>query len=345
MSDDVNIHLWLEPQSKYDALEMFGGVLACVAVPEHPDDGRQLTRFENIKVYDASFSKVVWNEAIATNDTSKVLAKLKQYFGPRVHCEIASAFDCFHFGDEKKQIEPWLKPLAINYYGSEYGWEGLEHKSYGSVQIAFSNTKAFRVPPTLIDHVKEIIERGGDASEGLRMIAKLGRNFEAVSSLAKRIINKLNPLHLLVSTELEVHPLTAHAIYHRNWQDYLEDLKKIARLHERGGVYFCDVTPDEPAFRGARKSPPDYGYLRGQYGDQTELNFIEALQPMVNTILQNPKSVQLSKKQFEECLYSSVSTEVEKLNDSYYLSVIDPPFAYLAEPYFELYKAVYTSPT
>lgn len=343
MSDDVNVHLGLEPNSKYNTLEMFGNVLECVAIPQHSDDGRRLNRFEHIKVYDASFSRVVLDEPIATNEVSKVLMKLESYTGPKFHYEIASAFDCFRFENEKKQLEPWIKPLTINYYGSEHGWKGLEYKSYGPVRLDFSNTKAFRVAQTLIDHVKVIAESGGDTTKGLKMIAKLGRNFEAVSGLAKRVISKLNPLHLLVCTDLEVHPLTAHAIYHRNWQDYLEDLKKIARLHEHGGVYFYDVTLDEPAFSNPRKSPPDYGYLRGQYGDGTEEDFVEQLQPMVNAILLNPERVRISRDQIEECFFSLGFTEVEKLNDSYYLSAIDAPFAYLEEPYFRLYESAYNS--
>lgn len=344
MSIDVNIHVWLEQGTHYDSLKELECVLECIATPQHTDsDGSMLTRFERMEIYDNSFPRMVMEKAIATNDVSEVLPRLGLYVGPKFHYEFNSVFDCFIFDDRSQKLQPEIRPLTINYYGSEHGWKGLEYKSYGSVRLDFSNTKVFRVPQTLIEHVKDTTQSGGDTTEGLKMIAKLGRNFDAVSGLARRIIKKLNPTHLLVCSDLEVHPLTAHAIYHRNWQDYSEDLKKIARLHEHGGVYFCDVTPDEPAFQQPRKSPPDYGYLRRQYGDHAEEDFVEKLQPMVNAIMQNPESMRLSKDHVEECFFSLGFTEVEKMNDSYYLSVIDAPFAYLEEPYFRLYEVAYNS--
>jgi hypothetical protein len=58
---------------------------------------------------------------------------------------------------------------------------------------------------------------------------------------------------------------------------------------------------------------------------------------MVDEILRNPERLALSKDQIENCFQNLSDTEVEKFNNSYYLSVFDPPFAYLDEPYFRLY--------
>ena len=135
-----------------------------------------------------------------------------------------------------------------------------------------------------------------------------------------------------------MHPLTAHAIYHRDWRQYSKDLEKIARLHEEGGVYFGDVAPDDPAFIGPRKSPPDYGYLRKL--NESEDDFVELLQPIVNAVLRDPQSVLLSKEQIEDCFTSLGSTKVEELNDGYFLMVSVPPFEYLEEPYLKLYEEV-----
>ena len=340
MSDDVNIHIWEEPNTQVEGLQIFANVLECVAVPQHSDEGRLLTRFEQLRVYETSFSNVVLDEAIRTNDVSKVLSRLERHRGPRVHYEITSAYDCFHLEPQTGKMKPWIKPLTINYFGRDYGRQGLEYKSYGPVRLDFSNTKAFRVPQSLIDDVKQLAEGGSDTSEALRTIAQLGRNFDAVSRVAKRVIQKLNPTHLLICTELEVHPLTAHAIYHRDWQDFANDLEKIARLHEYGGVYFCDVAPDDPAFREPRKSPPDYGYLRGEYASRTEDEFVETLQPIVHAILRHPERIAVFRDQIEDSFQGLPSTEIERLNDSYYLSVIDSPFDYLEEPYFSLSKTL-----
>lgn len=339
MSNDVNIHLSLEPFTHAYSLKVLEDVLECIAVPHHADsDGKQLTRFEQIRVYDTSFSRLALDESIKTNDVSGVLATLSSYVGPEFHYEINSVFDCFIFDDRSQTVQAEVRPLTISYFGPAHGWKGLEYKSYGLVRLDFSNTKIFRVPHTSMDHVNETAANRGDITKGLRTMAKVGRNFDAVSGVAKRLINRLDPTHLLICTELEVHPLTAHAIYHSDWREYSKDLEKIARLHENGGVYFCELAPGDPAFRAPRKSPPDYGYLRARYGDQTEEDFVEAIQPMVDEMLKNPGGLTLSKEQIQQCFQSLVDTEVEKLNNSYYLSVVDPPFAYLVEPYFRLYS-------
>lgn len=337
MSDDVNVHIWQEPNSALEGLELFGRVLECVAIPRHLDNGRLFTRFEHIKVYDRSFTNTVLDEAIQTNDMAEVLSRLEAYTGSTIHCEVSSVFDCFRFDQTRKQLDPGLKPLTINYYSSGYGWNGLEFKSYGFARLDFSNTKAFRIPQVLVQNVRDVSENGGDPTEALRIIGQLGRNYDVVSDVAKRVIVNLDPTHLLICTDLEVHPLTSHAMYHRDWKDYARDLTKIARLHEFGGLYFCEIRPDDPAFRGPRKSPPDYGYLRGHYGAGIENSFVKTLQPMVNAILRDPKRLQLSRDQLEESFRYFNDTQVQQLNNSYYLSVIGAPFAYLEEPYFNFW--------
>lgn len=341
MSIDVNIHIWPGDIGQYEPLDFFGRVLDCVAKPQNLDiDGAPPARFGRLKVCDTTSSEAVIDCSLNTDDVDKVLEELKSFLGPKFHYEVWSAFDHLRYDNDTNNIEPWLHPLTINYFGPEYEWQGHDFKRYGPIRIDFSNTKVFQIPLTLIDRTRETASKRRDVTRNLQMITKLGRNFDTVSELAKRLILKLNPKHLLVCTELEVHPLTSHSIFHRDWQDYCEDLRKIAWLHEYGGVYFCEVAPDQPAFIEPRKSPPDYGYLRRLSGDQTEAEFVYRLQPYVNQILAAPRSANLSNAQIKECFQALGSTMVEAFHDSYCLSVTDPPFAYLEEPYMKLYEVV-----
>lgn len=339
MSIDVNIHLWFGNIGQYEPLDVFRWVLDCVAVSQNLDiDGKPPARFGQLKVCDTTHSEMVIDRLLNTSDVAKVLEELKSFVGPKFHYEIWSAFDHLRYNDDTDSLEPWLHPLTINYFGPEYEWQGHDFKRYGPVRIDFSNTKVFQIPRILIDRTRETARKGKNATRGLQMIAKLSHNFDTVSELARKLILKLNPRHLLVCTDLEVHPLTSHSIYHSDWQDYCEDLRKIARLHEYGGVYFCEVAPDEPAFIEPRKLPPDYGYLRGRFGDQTETEFVHSLQPYVDQILAAPRLGNLSNAQIQECFQALGSTMVEAFHDSYYLSITDPPFAYLEEPYLKLYE-------
>lgn len=342
MSSDVNIHLWLGHEVRAPSLKTLESVLQSIPVPQHVDfSGKPFKRFDRISIFDTSFSRLVLDKEINTNDISVVLAECRPFIGSKFHYEINSAFDCLLYNDNDKSLEETIHPLTINFYGSDYGWRGLECKSYGPIRLDFSNTKTFQVPQSLVDQIKSVANQRNVANRWLQMLPQINRNFEAVSNLAKQLILALNPVHMLICSDLEVHPLTSHAIYHKDVQDYVRDLERIARLHEYGGVYFCGVTPDDPAFIPARKHPPSYGYLRDRYSAGTDEQFTEMLQPMVDTILANPEYLRLTRGDIVNCFESLISTEVHKLNDSYYLSVPDVPFAYLEEPYFRLYEAVF----
>jgi hypothetical protein len=280
-------------------------------------------------------SNVVYDRVIDTDETETVVEALAPFVGPAVHYRIGSAFDRLRYEDGR--IQATVAPLDIHYYGPEYGWRGQEYKRLGSVVFYFFNTKVFRIPDELTRDIRRTSE-AGSPWPALPVISQLSRNFEAVNGLARRLIAKVNPVHLLVCTEAEVHPLTAHAIYHRDWRDYLRDFGRIASLHERGGAYFCDVAAGEPAFAEPRKESHDYGYIRRWLETQDE--FIERVQALVDEVLADPERIEaVSRKQLEDCFLSVDDTEVEELNDSYYLYAGEGPFAYLEEAYFRLWAA------
>jgi hypothetical protein len=173
------------------------------------------------------------------------------------------------------------------------------------------------------------------------VISQLRQNFEAVNGLALRLIKSLNPKHVLVCTEAEVHPLTAHAIYHRDWRDYLRDYSKIVSLHERGGTYFCSVEPDEPAFVEPCRVSHDYGHLR--HYSLTQEEFVERVEALVSDVIADQGKVEATSREvFENWSLRFDDTEVLQINDSYYLYAGEGPFAYLDEAYFEIWAAYTT---
>lgn len=337
MSTDVNIHLWFENIEQYEISELFGQVLDCIPIPKNLDKGRSYTRFLDLKICEIDSSEIIVNCRTDTNDVADILEYIKRFTEPHIHYEVNTVYDHLSYDKDTNDLKPSLRPLIINYDGPEFGWQGHNFKRYGPVRIDFSQKMAFSIPSLLTNRVEETVRKGGDATHDLWMIDQLSRNFDLVRGLAKRLILRTNPKHLIVCTDVEVHPLTSHLIYHRDLQDYCEDLRKIARLHEYGGVYFCEVMPDEPAYIEPRKSPPDYGYLRGPYVSNTEEEFVRMLQPYVDQILAAPDLPNLSNAQIRECFESLEVTVAEAFQDSYLLSVNEPPFSYIEEPYLKLY--------
>jgi len=342
MSIDVNIHVFLDADKMESQLDHFSKALSCIAVPVHADREGPVTRFLELKAYNRGTIPSLKKE-VNSNDVFTVIDSLKDLAGPTCHYEVSSAFDCLLYDDYHKAIKETVHPLTISYYGPEYGWRGFEFKRYGHIRIDFSNTKVFGIPASLLDDIKGAAQRGGDTTEGLKIIPRIGRNFNVVEDLAKKLIATFDPVHVVVCSNLEVTPFTSHAIYHRDIQDYVRDLQKIARLHEDGGLYFHNVEPDEPAFISARKTSPNYGLLRDKWAAGTEDEFAELLQPMVDTLLTRPEMLKLSNEEIEQILVNmdKDSTVAEKINDSYYVSVANPPWGYLEEPYFKFYEAIY----
>jgi hypothetical protein len=316
-------------------------LLQDITTPSHPvGDSCAVPRFRRLKIYDTAYSEVVLDRLIKSNEVEPILKEMESYKGEAFAFQIDSAFDCKLYNDELDALEETVHPLTIDFVGPGYGWQGHDFKFYGPIKIVFSNTKVFQVPSSLPEIIRSKARRREDTTKWLKIIADISHNFDSVKGLAERVILHLNPEHLLVCTDSEVHPLTCHAIYHRNLQDYVWDLKKIAYLHEYGGVYFCDVKPDEPAYRDARKQAPSYGYLRDRYASQTDTELVRRLQPFVSQVLADPSILRLTDSQIRSCFQGLTSTTAESFHDSYYLSVTDPPFAYLEEPYMKLYEMV-----
>lgn len=322
MSFSVGIHLWI-PAEAGEQFEKFRGVLECTPTPVkyREFDGSELTpkRFNRVQVFDHCFAEVL-DRKIETNGIEDVLALLEGYRRPDICYVVGSIFNFLDYDQEKDEIYTSAGPLDVAHYGPEYCLGGSYYKTRGPFQLSFSNAAVFMAD---------------------RAVESLRDNYnEVVTDLAKRIIAETDPIHLVVCTESEVHPLTAHSIYHRHWQDFFSDLIKIAQLHEQGGVYFSELTEDDPAFVPARKSTMDYGYLRGRFGDNSAAAFVMQLQPLVDKLLQNDGELPNSRSSLDKYFADLKFTTAEKLNKSYLLTALGSPFSYLEEPYFKLFSLV-----
>lgn len=342
MSFAIDLSVWLDDGRQIHQVDLFGQVLESIAVPKHLSgiEKSPPKRFNHLRVHRGSSLTTVHDETLDTNEVTPVLEKLITYDTSDIHYEVASAYDYIGYTEGPQQAQPVVGPLDIHYFGPDYDWHGHYYKRFGPIRIAFFNTKAFRVPEVLTNKIKRAVNERRDAIADLQIVAQFSHNFDVVHVLAKALIKKLNPRHLIVCTEAEIHPLTAHAIYHRNFQDFLADLQSIARLHELGGAYYCEVSNDDPAFIPPRKVKSEYGYLRRWQGSQE--GFCERLQPIVDAVIDCPERIEsVSRQQIEECFYSLEEEKVDEVNDSYYLSSIDAPFAYTEEAYFRLFEIAY----
>jgi hypothetical protein len=315
---------------------MFRSVLDCCPTPGVSSDlGAVPSQFRRILI--ESDRGTIIDESLNSDRPEDFFDVVRSHQNENTHTLIESLYQYWEYDDAKDILVRLERPLDINLYGSKYVQRGYYYKRYGPLRIAFYNVQSFRIPQTLIGAIHRAQAHGIDATKWLRMIPKLSQNYSVVKAITQAIIAH-NPLdHVVVCTESEIHPLTAHGIYHRYPQDFFKDLYKIARLHEYGGLYFCDVSSNDPAFIAARKSTLNYGYLRGNFGDRSNHLLAEKIQQMVNVIMKAADEIQPTRGQLEECFTSMVDTDVEEINGGYLLSAGEAPFAYLEEPYFMLY--------
>ena len=337
MSFALDIHLWPSSDEGRE-IDTFRSILDCIPAPDDASNPESLSRRYHRIVIDSHSSKIVDEELKSANveDFSEIL---ERHWSNGVHINVEASYNCLEYDDVYDRLSSVARPLDIHFYGNEYV-SGSYYKRYGPVRIAFFNTNSFLIPQSLINKVQKAQAQRQDAVKWLIMIAQMSQNFSTVKHLARNIISRINPDHLVICTESEVHPLTSHGIYHRIWPEFFKDLLKIATLHEYGGVYFCDARSGDPAFIAPRKFSLDYGYMRGNFGDRSNNLFAEKVQLMADVILQNPDAIRPTKDLLEECFILMCNTDVEEINDSYLLFVKEAPFAYLEEPYFKLYDKI-----
>jgi hypothetical protein len=335
MSFALDIHLWPSSDVESD-IDLYRIALDCVPTPGISSDlGVVPAKFRRMLI--ESGTREIIDEKLNSNEPDDFFEVIKVHQNEDTHTLVESLYQYWDYDDASDMLVKVERPLDLNLYGSKYVQQGYYYKRYGPIRIAFYNVQSFRIPQSLINAIRKAQALRKDATKWLRMIAQLSQNYSIVKDYVRAIIVRNVLDHLVICTESEVHPLTAHGIYHRYPQDFFKDLYKIAKLHEYGGLYFCDVSSNDPAFIAARKSTLDYGYLRGDFGNRSNKLFAEKTQRMVNVIMQTADKVQPTREQLEECFTLMADTDIEDINGGFLLNVKEAPFDYLEEPYFIFY--------
>lgn len=278
----------------------------------------------------------------------EVTQHLAAFTGEEFSWEVTSVIDHYYCSRDSGFI-PDVAPLDIQYYGSQSGFKGLNFKLYGPIRLTFDNVGIFYRQREIEALPKRMKYEGVNPVEILETTEKLGSNYAVVEGITKRLIERLNPVHLIVCTELEVSPLTAHAIWHRDWRDFLTDLEKIATSFDRESAYFADFDFNDPILqqRYPKGKQPTYsfdpGHLRRWGWKPARLQrFLSKVQMLSQAVKAEPERLRnVSRELVYDCFSSLEATQAEDLNGSYYLSVPDPPFEYLDEPYFRLFEKIY----
>lgn len=337
MSFALDIHLFPASDAE-NKFALFRSLLDCIPDPGISFDlGAIPAKFRRVLI--KSGTRIILDEKFISDSPEDFFEVVRTHHNEDTHALIESLYQYWHYDETQDSLLRVERPLDINLYGSN----GYYYKRYGPVRISFYNIESFRIPHTLIDVIQKAQTQRKDATKWLRMIVQLSQNYSVVRDYVRRIIADNLLDHLVICTESEVHPLTAHGIYHRNPQDFLKDLSKIAELHEHGGLYFCDVNSNDMAFIAARKSTLDYGYLRSNSGNRSNIQLAEKIGQMADVIMQTADRVQPTREQMEECFTLMIDTDIEEINGGYLLQAKDAPFNYLEEPYFILYDRLFRS--
>jgi len=247
-----------------------------------------------------------------------------------LHADLA--FPCILYEPSAQQLEETAHPLWIRLTGPEFGPDGYEYKRNGLIRFTFSNLKVFGIPSELIERTR-VAAATGEQDRFMHMISRIARNSELLLDVAAQIILRLNPEHLMICTELEVHPFTAHALYHRNLRDFLSDLNWVAILHDRGGLYLC--AEESVHLMAARRQSRDYGYRRDERGATAD--FIDKLESYLSRLSLKWNPDRVSDDEIRSALSSRSEREVHSLRNSIMLCSTDGPFAYLEDPLFDLF--------
>ena len=332
MSYSLGINIWFDDDESLDRyLSVLSGVWRnCI------DQGGAREQFYEVKLFDGRMS-LTEKFSPRVGDLDEVRPFLEALWTTKISAWIESEYPYLDYDVYEDVIVERKRPLTIVFNGVDF-LQGHDKKRNGQVEILFDNIGSFLVSQTLIERAAT-----ADTTENLTrwrsMIARISRNYEYVRNTIKAIIAEAQPTHLLTCTESDVHPLLAHDIYHSRLDDFAADLLKIAKLHEYGGVYFCDVEPDDPAFFPPWKGRT-YGYWRGIYGQNTSDELAARLQPYVDLILQSQQRIKIPREATERCLLSSPDITAEKIGDSYLISARSSSQYYIEQPYFCLFDSL-----
>lgn len=322
MSYDLGIHVWYD--SEIDQRPSLFAK-AVVSVP-----GLVTGR---LTVADTDPSEIVLDLELQASDEQTIEKALRPYLGESFAYQLERTFICSVEGGTTDGTSKESRPLSVHLCGSGYGVDGYYLKRNGLLRLSFSNVRAFWISQKLFERARVLPPGSSEQTQALRAIGVISHNIDLVHSAAEAIIIGTDPTHLMLCTEWEVHPLTAHAMYHRDPIEFVKDLCRIVSLSEQGGLYL-QVPGGTRKYADPRKDTLEYGYLRDTTSSAELASKVETLKgKFLDASL-------LPADRVKEVLMTVPGTESRQLRQSLYIVTGEGACSYLEEPFFDLAMAV-----
>ncbi len=326
MSRLLHLSFWLDGRTiDRDGVEQ---LLEAVAAQNRASDE---AIFRDLAVYDGDLSNVIQTSRPLTNRVEDIMAYLPRNISDSMAIEVAATYDSVGYDDVSQTLVQNKRRLVAKRFGSKYGWQGLYFNSFGPVRLDWYATKNFGVPIEVVEAAKHPDRAHRNF---IAMIEALRRNYSGPLQMARELIELFNPRHLVIYSDLDLHPLTAHTIYHREIDDFARDLDAIVALHEKGGLYFTTVSPDDPAFVQPRRVTANYGYLRSELGP----DWVEEITTRIDlAAAQHRAGVELPPDEIRQLLTDTPGATTELLGNGALVTATDAPFDYVEEPFLRLF--------
>lgn len=319
MSFDLGIHAWYE-SAPDQRPALFAKVAASIP---GPITGR-------LRVADADPSEIVLDVTLQQDDEESIESALKPFVGEHFAYEFERTFECSVLSRSLDSTMQEARPLTVHLCGSRYGVDGYYYKRNGLLRLSFSNVGVFGVPSRLIERVQMLPPGSAEQMQALKAIARISHNIDLIHEVASAIICRTDPIHLMVCTEWEVHPLTAHAVYHRDLAEFSADLFRIAQLHEQGGLYL-QAPKETQKYSEPRRTSQDYGYLRNPASRAQLATRIETYAKTAGACRET-----LPDQHIKEALLTSPGTDVRELLLSLYVATDQGACGYLEHQFLDL---------
>ncbi|MBS1828993.1 MAG: hypothetical protein JST93_27065 [Acidobacteria bacterium] len=327
MSYDLGIHAWYE-----SAPDQRPALFARVAGSVPGSIGGRL------RVADTDPSEIVLDVTVQQNEES-IESALKPFVGEHFAYEFERTFECSVPSSTLDSTKQEPRPLTVYLCGSGYGVDGYYYKRNGLLRLSFSNVGVFGVPSRLFERVQMLPPGSVEQVQALKVIATISHNIDLIHEVASAIICRTDPIHLMVCTEWEVHPLTAHAVYHRDLAEFSVDLLRIVQLHEQGGLYL--QTPEQTQkYSEPRRISQDYGYLRNPASRAELATRIESYAKAADACRET-----LPDQYIKEALLTSPRTDVRQLLRSLYIAADQGACGYLEHQFLDLATLFPASPS
>ncbi|MYA80656.1 MAG: hypothetical protein F4X39_09040 [Acidobacteriia bacterium] len=290
-----------------------------------------------MRVYTDLFRDLLAEVDLPSPDPVSVRRVATEHASEGISYEIRTAFPAFAYAWKERTEVETIGPLRIHIPGSLV-ISGTP-RAYGHIQFVYENTDLFYAPPVLPEHAREALAEGDDAVRYLRIMNRIFHNVDlAVHHVVEKMVEAVGPRHVVLCTDDEVHPLTAHGVFHACAGDFVKDLIWIGRLHEEGGLYLVEsssVTNGE----APRKVTSDYGYLRRDGQDRD--TFLKELRPVVDRIRRSGDAIAGAVVDVNVALSEASRSEIKRLREGLYVCNDHETAGYLQDAYFRIFEAVF----